>query len=148
LAFPFTFNIRGRTRQLDSHGSWTPWPCVPPPLPGKSLGVFESDPEKEARAKEAKRKQREGLDKVPVFGMDVRVKKTPDGQLRALGPDRKPIEPKPVEAYLQRAFKDKLEAAQGESEQVEALMESRALLDCRLREDGFDDMDVLAASVA
>jgi hypothetical protein len=119
---------------------------VPPPLPGKSLGVFESDPEKEARAKEAKRKQREGLDKMPVFGMDVRVKKTPDGQLRALGPDGKPIEPKPVKAYLHRAFKDKLEAAQGESEQ--ALMESRALLDRRLREDGFDDMENLAASVA
>jgi hypothetical protein len=79
---------------------------------GKSLGVFDSDPEKEARAKEAKRKQREGLDKVPVFGMEVRVKKTPDGQLRALGPDGKPIEPKPVKAYLHRAFKDKLEAAQ------------------------------------
>lgn len=76
--------------------------------------MIEADPDKEAEAKEEKREQRRGLDKVPVFGMNITVKKTPEGQVRALEAGGKPIEPRTVEAYLHRAFKDQLDDAKSE----------------------------------
>ncbi|GAQ87993.1 hypothetical protein KFL_003920130 [Klebsormidium nitens] len=87
---------------------------------GKSIGVIEADPEKEAQVKEAKREQRRGLDKVPVFGMNITVKKTPEGQVRALEAGGKPIEPRTVKAYLHRAFKDRLDDAQKAMEALAA----------------------------
>lgn len=81
---------------------------------GRALGIF-----KPPKLEKGKRRKKHGLGEefwVELCGRPVPAKNTSDG-VRAVVKD-KPIQPAQVQAYLERAFEDDLEAVRGAMEQL------------------------------